>query len=89
MTERRAPVLGGSTEAQRVAMTEANDFCEHGGKKFFPLNMAERAKVIGSGGPTGYTVTFRCLGPDDAELRRPNFQPAPNIVIEQRNQQSQ
>jgi hypothetical protein len=62
----------------------ANDYCAQSGKKFFPLNMAEQAAVP-AGGP-GYSVTFRCLEPDDAELRRPNFQPAPNFVIEQRNQ---
>ena len=27
VTERRAPVLGGSTTAQQAAMTEANAFC--------------------------------------------------------------
>jgi hypothetical protein len=50
-------------------MTEANDFCERDGKKCLPLNMAEAAKLIGAGGPTGYTVTFRCLEPDDRELK--------------------
>lgn len=87
VTEHRAPILGGASEAERVAMTEANDYCEHDGKKFFPLNMAEQP-VVPAGGP-GYSVTFRCLGPHDAELKRPIFQPAPNIVIEQRNQSGQ
>jgi hypothetical protein len=50
-------------------MTEANDFCERDGKKCLPLNIAEAAKLIGASGPTGYTVTFRCLEPDDRELK--------------------
>jgi hypothetical protein len=41
VTEHRAPILGGAAEAQRVAMTEANDYCDHQGKKFFPLNIGE------------------------------------------------
>jgi hypothetical protein len=84
VTEHRAPVLGGASEAQRAAMTEANDYCSQDGKKFFPLNMAQQPTVP-AGGP-GYSVTFRCLEPDDAELKRPNFQPTPNIVIEQRTE---
>jgi hypothetical protein len=83
VTEHRAPVLGGASEAQRAAMTEANDYCAQSGKNVFPLNMAEQAAVP-AGGP-GYSVTFRSQ-PDDAELKRPNFQPAPNFVIEQRSQ---
>jgi hypothetical protein len=52
VTEHRAPVLGGAAEAQRVAMTEANDYCAQSGKEFFPLNMAGQAAVP-AGGP-GY-----------------------------------
>ena len=37
VTEHRAPILGAAAEAQRVAMTEANDYCDQQGKKFFPL----------------------------------------------------
>jgi len=84
VTERFSAVRGGATEAQRVAMTESNDFCEHAGKKFFPLNMKQEASLTGGTAQTGYTVLFRCLLPDDPELKRPNFEQAPNIVIEKR-----
>jgi hypothetical protein len=83
VAEHRAPILGGASEAQRVALTEANDYCEQQGRKFFPLHMAEQPTVQ-AGGP-GYSVTFRCLDPADKELKRPTFQTDPNIVIEQRS----
>jgi hypothetical protein len=83
VTEHRAPILGGAAEAERAAMTEANDYCEHDGLKFFPLNMAE-APYVQAGGP-GYSVTFRCLEPHDKELKRPRFQQPANLVIENRN----
>jgi hypothetical protein len=84
VTERFAPARGGGTEAQRVAMTEANNFCEQQERKFFPLNMGEAGRQTGSG-PTGYFVTFRCLAPGDPELTRPRFQQVPDDIIEQRN----
>ena len=36
-------------------------------------------------GPTGYTVTFKCLLPNDPALAHYNLQPAPNVIVEQRN----
>jgi hypothetical protein len=87
VTETYAPLRGGATTAQQVALTEANRFCEDSGKRFLPMNMAEGSIPIQAAywGPTKYTVTFRCLLPNDPELLRPNFQQAPNLVIEQRN----
>jgi hypothetical protein len=76
VTKHRAPVLGGAKEAQRVAMTEANDYCVQSGRKFFPLNMAEQAAVP-AGGP-GYSVTFRCLQADGRQERQlPSSAPIP------------
>jgi len=76
VTKHRAPVLGGAKEAQRVAMTEANDYCVQSGRKFFPLNMAEQAAVP-AGGP-GYSVTFRCLEADGRQERPlPSSAPIP------------
>lgn len=83
VTEHRAPILGGASEAERVALTEANDYCEQQSRKFVPLHMAQQPTVP-AGGP-GYSVAFRCLDPDDKELKRPTFQADPNIVIEQRS----
>jgi hypothetical protein len=85
VTERLAPVRGGGTEAQRVAMTEANVFCERQGRQFLPLSMNDAGSLTNPYGPTGYTVTFRCLPPGDPELARPQFERAPNMIIEQRN----
>lgn len=87
VTETYAPIRGGSTTAQQVALTEANQFCEERGLKFLPMNMTEGSIPMQAAlyGPTKYTVTFRCLRPGDPELQRPNFQQTPNIVIEQRN----
>ncbi len=85
VTERLAPVRGGGTEAQRIAMTEANTFCEQQGRRFLPLSMSDPGNLSNPYGPTGYTVTFRCLPPGDPELTRPQLERAPNMIIEQRN----
>jgi hypothetical protein len=85
VTERLAPIRGGGTEAQRVAMTEANAFCEKQGRRFLPLSMNDAGSLTNPYGPTGYTVTFRCLAPGDPELARPQFERTPNMIIEQRN----
>ncbi len=87
ITETYAPIRGGATTAEQVALTETNEFCEDKGKKFLPMNMAEGGIPFQENlyGPTRYRVTFRCLAPNDPQLVRPNFEPAPNIVIEQRN----
>jgi hypothetical protein len=73
-----APVRGGATEAERVALTEANDFCSQNGRQFVPTTMSQVP-------PTGYTVTFRCLLPTDPAVAQYHLQQAPNVIIEQRN----
>src|SRR3954470_1503694 len=67
LTERFAPVRGGGTEAERVALTKANDFCVEKGRVFVPNIMREAGltRDYGNTGYTGYTVTFRCLLPND------------------------
>ena len=77
VTERFAPFRGGGTEAQRVAMTQSNNFCEQQGRKFLPLSMGEAGGET-HGRRTGYSVTLRCLPPGDPELTRPQFQQTPN-----------
>jgi hypothetical protein len=64
--------------AKRVALTEANAYCQKNGKQVLVTNMGPEA---GS-----YETIFRCLAADDPALKRPNFEPVPGIVIEQRNQ---
>jgi hypothetical protein len=78
LSEKFAPVRGGSDEAQRVALTKANDYCAAQGRQFVPSTM-------GQGGPNGYTVTFRCLAPNDPAVTAYRLQQAPNVIIEQRN----
>jgi hypothetical protein len=36
-------------------------------------------------GPTGYTVTFRCLLPNDPAVAKYRVEQAPNVIVEQRN----
>jgi hypothetical protein len=38
VTERLAPVRGGGTEAQRIALTEANTYCQQQNRVFVPVN---------------------------------------------------
>lgn len=83
VTERRAPVLGGSTSAQQAAMTEANTFCAGQGRQFLPVDMGTLASISNPYGTTGYSVTFRCLPPGDPELQGSHL--APTAIIEQRN----
>jgi hypothetical protein len=80
VSEHRAPILGGGSEAQRAAITEATDYCENHGKKLLPLNSTQSGLAVNQAayGNTSFSMTFRCLDPDDPELRRPKFQPATN-----------
>jgi hypothetical protein len=63
VSERRAPVLGGGPEAQRVALAEAASFCQQTGRVFTPIAMGPSGNPYGSFGPTTFTATFRCLPP--------------------------
>jgi hypothetical protein len=83
VTERLAPIRGGVTEAQRVALTEANAFCQQKDRVFVPMTMDE---VGGLYGQHGYSVTFRCLLPDDPAVAKFRLERAPNLILEQRNQ---
>jgi hypothetical protein len=84
VTERRAPVLGGSTTAQQAAMTEANAFCAQQGRQFLPVDTVALASISNPYGTTGYSVTFRCLLAGDPELSAGSHL-APTAIIEQRN----
>jgi hypothetical protein len=44
VSERYAPIRGGSTEAQRVALAEANTYCQQG-RGFVPSSMNELSGV--------------------------------------------
>lgn len=83
VSEHYAPIRGGNATAERVALIEANEFCERRGRKFLPVNMTQPSSMAIS--PAGYSVVFRCLLPNDPELQRPHFESSPELVIELRN----
>lgn len=84
VTERFAPIRGGSTEAQRVALTEANAFCEQQGRVFVPMTMDQLRGMANPNTSTGYAVTFRCLRPDDPTVAKFKLERAPNLILEER-----
>jgi hypothetical protein len=73
--------FGGYTTAETEALTKANEYCQSQGRQLLMLNHQDSAPTLGSGAAG---VTFRCLAPGDPELRRPNYRPGPNVVIENR-----
>jgi hypothetical protein len=85
ITERFAPVRGGGTEAQRVALTEANAFCAQQSRQFVPITMDQAGNLSNPYGPTGYSVTFRCLLPDDPAVTKFHLERSPNLILEQRS----
>jgi hypothetical protein len=84
ISEKFAPVRGGGVEAERETLTKANEFCTQQGRKFVPSMMGDAAHTVPYG-PTGYTVTFRCLLPNDPAIAAYQLQQAPNVIVEQRN----
>lgn len=85
LSEKFAPIRGGGEEAQREALTKANGFCAEKGRVFVPAMMGQSGALANPYGPTGYTVTFRCLLPNDPAVAQYRVQQAPNLVVEQRN----
>jgi hypothetical protein len=85
VTEKFAPVRGGGTEAQRVALTEANEFCQKQDRVFVPTTMGAAGNLTNPYGPTGYSVTFQCLTHEDPAVARYRLQRAPDVVVENRN----
>jgi len=84
VTERFAAIRGGSTEAQRVALTEADAYCKQQGRVFVPAMMDELPGIT-TPAATGYTVTFRCLARDDPAVAKFQLERSPNFILEQRN----
>jgi hypothetical protein len=85
ISERYAPIRGGSDEAERNVLTKANEFCAQQGRQFVPNNMGQSAGMMNPNTTTGYTVTFKCLLPNDPAIAKYQLQQAPNVIIEQRN----
>ena len=74
---------GGSSGARAEALSAANGYCRAAGKMILVTNIATRStNAFGAGAAD---ITFRCLSPDDHDLKaRPQFQRSPDVVIENR-----
>lgn len=72
---------GGVQKAK--VMQEASDYCNSIGKKMLPISTHENDLEFGR--TPAAEVQFRCLSPGDPELQRPNLQPVPAVIIENRN----
>jgi hypothetical protein len=79
VTENVILSMGGGVAAQGKAIKEANEFCASKERQFLAMNY----QSVPQGGSVSYSLTFRLL-PNDPELRRPNYRPEPNVVIEHR-----
>jgi hypothetical protein len=80
VTASRDFIAGGAPGAQSSALREANRQCESMGREVMVTDTAAGFQRPHS----TYRVTFRCLAKDDPTLKRPDLEPAPNIVIEDR-----
>jgi hypothetical protein len=47
--------------------------------------MGQTAEMTNPNATTGYTVTFRCLLPNDPAIAKYQLQQAPNVIMEQQN----
>jgi hypothetical protein len=77
-----APVAGGSSEARRLALTEANEHCSQLGKEILVTNLGTAINHVNNFGNA--EVTFRCLAKDDPGLQRPEIKHVPDVTIEDR-----
>ena len=77
-----APARGGSSEARKIALTEANEHCTQMGKEILVTNVGTATTNIHGAGSA--EVTFRCLTKGDPELQRPEYRRPPDAVIEDR-----
>jgi hypothetical protein len=58
-----APINGGGAMAQRIVLTDANDFCQQQGRVFVLNSMSPAGDLRYP--PTGSVLRFRCLTPND------------------------
>lgn len=77
-----SPVRGGPSGARSMAITAAGAYCEKMGREVLVTNVAGRTTNVHGAGSVD--VTFRCLTSGDPQLQRPIYQPAPDIVIQNR-----
>lgn len=77
-----APARGGYSEARKIALAEANQYCSSQGKEILVTNV--NTATINAFGAGSADITFRCLSKGDPELARPEYRQAPDTVIEDR-----
>lgn len=69
--------------AKKMAYQEAGEECSRRGMEVLTLN-ERSAGTTWTDGMAKTELTFRCLRSDDSEFKRPRFEKAPDIVIENR-----
>jgi hypothetical protein len=69
LTRHVAPVVGGDADAEKLALTEVNTFCEQKGLTFVPVSMG----LVPSGlnPPSLYSVTFQCVSTNGSPTNGP------------------
>jgi hypothetical protein len=80
ITERFAPIRGGSHTAKTDALTQANAYSAQQGKQLMSTNM--------NTGDRSFELVFKCVTADEAAASNYKVQTAPNIVIENRGRGS-
>jgi hypothetical protein len=78
VTERLSPFYGGGSEAERLALSEANIFCEDHGRKFLPVSRDDSGDHM-QWGSTGYSVTFHCYLPSDPRYVHAQYGPGTGV----------
>lgn len=76
-----APARGGESGAQKIALTDANIYCESIGKEIQVTSIGTHPSSHFPGGTA--EVTFQCLNKN--ETHRPNLVSTPDIIIENRH----
>ena len=79
-----SPARGGYSTAKTMALNTANEHCTRLGKEILVSNIGIATTNIHGAGSAD--ITFRCLATGHADLRRPEYRRAPDVVIEDRRQ---
>lgn len=78
-----ASTRGGPSEARKIVLTEANEYCAQLGKEILVTNIGTAITNYQYGHGTA-EITFRCLAKGDPALQRPEFRQTPDVTIEDR-----
>ena len=80
ITSAAASPTAGVPEAQRLALTEANEYCANMGKKTMVMKSSDVINIYGGGTSK---VTFRCLAKDPG-LPRPEVTKTLDVTFDDR-----